>query len=104
MLRLKPWSVSHCPAFMSSRPITIHMYLALEFPFKEMGHGLSPIYHLVVNEEKWKAGGAQNSQQQCLKVSPQTFFQLKKFLGRIAFGILSNFNDGAPLRKYVERL
>ena len=75
-----------------------------EFLFKEMGYGFSPIYHLGVNQEKWKAGAAQNSQQQCLKVFPQTFFQLKKFLDRIAFGILSNFNDGAPLGKYVEHL
>ena len=28
----------------------------------------------------------------------------RKLLDRVAFRILSNINDGAPLRKYVERL
>ena len=47
-----------------------------------------------------EAGGAQNSQHQWWEASLQTF-QLKKFLGRVTFGILPNINHGAPQGKYV---
>ena len=40
----------------------------------------------------------------CLPKMSQSWVFYEKLLERVAYGILSNINDGATLRKYVERL
>ena len=114
MFRLNPQSASgawHHAAFMGNWPIFINHVFTLihpldEFSFKEMRtwsqSKISSCCLCVQCKSRGiRRGGGQCNIHQWWRASPQTF-QLQKIIGRVAFRILSNINDGVPLGKYVE--
>ena len=115
MLQLKPWSASgasHHPLIWAT---VIHTFFSLihpvdEFCFKEMSTiRVSPRFHLAVfvfgvNQKIGRQGEYKIPIISGRKLLRRFSSSYRKLLDRAAFRILSNVNDGAPLRKYVERL
>ena len=80
----------------------------MSFPTRKWGRGVNPRFYIGVfvfgvNQERWWAGDLliPNTSGEELLHRPSSY---RKLLDRVAFRILLNVNDGAPLWKYVERL
>ena len=114
MCQLKPWSTrgaSHHPLIWAT---IIHAFFSLihpvdEFSFKEMrmwGQPKTSSCCLCVWCKSKELGGRGSTRSPTSMVESFSvdFLPAIESYWTVAFRILSNINDGAPLRKYVERL
>ena len=106
---LNPWSVkeaSHHPAFMGNRPTIIRTFLALSTqrmssPLRKGGQPMISSCSLGVRCESRELGGEAGEFKTVNTNGRELFhrlsFSYRKLLDKVAFRILSNINDGAPL-------
>ena len=115
MRQLKRWSArgaSHHPLIWATIIHTCFLALytqQISSPVRKCVCRVSPRFHLVVfvigvNQSIGKQGEYKIPSINGGKLFRRFSSSYRKLLDRVAFRILSNINDGATLRKYVEPL